>query len=401
MYIRRAIEPQIAEANQSFPVLLVVGPKKSGKTTMLKRLSDGRAYVSLNDLDERFLAQNDPVLFLQRHCPPVIIDDIQYAPQLLPHIKDVIESASHSGDYWLASSHDYSESAQKILSGQVKIVKLLGLSAAEIYYYPSEPFIPYPKNLRNRSADNPRTLQEVYMDILKGGMPAVHSGETIDTESYYESYINEFLLQEAKGVAKVADTMRFYRFMVAVAANTSKPIVHEEIAKEIGVSATTSKRWLTLLIESGMVMMIHPLRDKHLKRALLRKPIVHYLDMGLCAFLLKWSDSETLERGPMSEAFFKSYAFTEIYKSHLNAGYEPMFNYYRNKERDQIDLLLIEEDDTILPISFCKSLPLGHTLKDFELLAPTAKVGPGAVISSAPMLQEINKTNWCVPIWMI
>lgn len=401
MYIRREIEPQIVEANQSFPVLLVVGPRKSGKTTMLKRLSDGRDYVSLNDMNERFLAQTDPVLFLQRHCPPVIIDDIQYAPQLLPHIKDVIESTSHSGDYWLASSHDYSVSAQKILSGQVKVVKLLGLSAAEIYQYPSEPFIPYPKNLRNRSVDNPRTLQEVYMDILKGGMPAIHSGETTDTESYYESYINEFLLQEAKGFAKVTDTMQFYQFMIAVAANTSKPIVYEEIAKEIGVSATTTKRWLALLIESGITMMIHPLRDKHLKRSILRMPIVHFLDMGLCAYLLKWNDSETLERGPMSEAFFKSYAFTEIYKSHLNAGYEPTFNYYRNKERNQIDLLLIEDDDTILPISFCKSLVLGHTIKDFELLVPTEKVGSGAVVSITPILQEINKTNWSVPVWMI
>lgn len=389
------------EASQSFPVVLVIGPRKSGKTTMLKKLADaGRNYVSLNDPNERFLAQTDPALFLQRHRPPVIIDDAQYAPQLLPHIKAAIDQSAHLGDYWISSSYDFSMSVRDILLDYVKVFKLLGLSAAEIYQYQSVPFIPYPKNLRERRAAAPRDLQEVYMDIVAGTMPAIHSGGTA-AASYYESYINDFLLRDVKDFAKVADTMRFYRFMVAVAANTSRPLVHEDIAKEIGISASTAKRWLTILIDFGLAALIPPIRDPRLKRSIVRMPLVHFLDMGFCAYLLKWDNPETLERGPMSEAFFKSYAFSQIYKSHLNAGHEPTFNYYRNKEKDQIDLLLIEEDGTILPISLCKSFVREHNLKDFELLAPTEKVGPGAVVSIAPVLQEINKTNWCVPVWMI
>lgn len=402
MYIERAMEKQVIEASRLHPVLLLTGPRKSGKTTMLTRLSDGRKYVSLNDLNERFLAQCEPELFLQRYKPPVYIDDLQYAPQLLPHIKKIIDGSDHQmGDFWLASSYDISATAQELLLDKIKILRLWGLSAAEIYGYPSEPFVIYPKYLRERSSNNSRyarDLLNIYTDITQGSMPAIYSSK--HSEGYYERYLNEFLLRDVKGFAKVDNTMQFYQFMVSIAANTSKPLVYEDIAKQVGASATTIKRWVNMLAASGLVAIIHPIRDATLKRAVIKMPLIYFLDVGLCAYLLKWESPETLERGAMSEAFFKSYAFAEIYKSYLNAGKEPIFKYYRDKERNQIDLVHVE-DDTLWPIILSKSVFIENAVDAFGLLALTGKVGSGAVVTITQTLQPINKTNWCVPVWMI
>ena len=416
MYIKRAAEDVVKQISKQFGVLLITGPRQVGKTTLLQRLAEkGRKYVTLDDPDARMLAKNDPALFMQRYTPPVIIDEIQYAPEILPYIKMSVDTSKRKGDYWLTGSQVFQtmKNVSESLAGRVGIIELLGLSNSEINGTPSEPFIPNPEKWMTKINDVKRMdLMQTYNRIFKGSMPAVYA-EGIDLETYYKSYVNTYLQRDIKDLTQVADEMAFYNFMIIVAARTGKPVVYDEIAKDAGISAPTAKKWLSILVSSSIVALVQPYFNNILKRVT-KMPLLHFLDTGLCAYLLKWGNAETLERGAMSGAFFESYVFSEIYKSWLNAGKVPPLYYYRDKDQKEIDLLILQ-NGTLYPIESKKSASPGvESIKHFKVLEPLTQpekfgelaqlkinIGTGAVACMANDLLPIDKNNWYVPAWLI
>ena len=194
-YIKRAVEETIARVSKMFPVLLVTGPRQVGKTTLLQRMAEAqqsegieRKYVTLDDPDVRYLAKHDPALFLQRYSPPVLIDEIQYATELLPYIKMSVDCSKKKGDFWLTGSQVFRlmKNVSESLAGRVGIVNLLGLSDAEIYQEPSEPFQTEAGHLMERlSVKRKRDLNEIYRRIFKGSMPELYADENVDPETYY------------------------------------------------------------------------------------------------------------------------------------------------------------------------------------------------------------------------
>ncbi len=417
MYIKRAIEKTVVSMSEMFPVLLVTGPRQVGKTTLLQRLAkENRKYVTLDDPDVRYLAKHDPALFMQRYTPPVLIDEIQYATELLPYIKMSVDASRRKGGFWITGSQvfhlmkDVSES----LAGRVGIVNLLGLSDAEIYGYPSEPFTTDPHRLMQRGkALQSRELNEIYARIFKGSMPELYADEKVDWEAYYRSYVDTYLQRDIRDLAQVGDAMEFYNFMTVAAAHTSKPVVYEELANAAGISAPTAKKWLSVLVSSHIIALVQPYSNNALKRVV-KMPLMHFLDTGLAAYLLKWGNPEALEKGAMSGAFFESYVFSEIYKSYLNAGKEPPVFYYRDKDQKEIDLLL--HDNCILfPIEIKKTASPGRTaIKNFKALNPILEpkkfstfidlktdIGEGSVICMARDILPIDGKNWTVPVWLI
>jgi len=416
MYIKRAAEETVLKIANTFPVLLVTGPRQAGKSTMLQHLAKpDRKIVTLDDPDVRYLANHDPALFMQRFTPPVLIDEIQYATKLLPYIKMAVDQSQKNGDFWLTGSQafrmmtDVSES----LAGRVGIVNLLGLSTSEILGLPSEPFTTEPKRLMRRAAQMPRMgLNDLFSRIFKGSMPRLYAQPDTDWETYYRSYVETYLQRDIKDLTQVADELTFYSFMTVVAARTAKPVIYEEIAKEVGVSAPTAKKWLSVLVSSRIVALVQPYANNALKRVT-KMPLLHFLDTGLCAYLLKWDNPEALERGAMGGAFFESYVFSEIYKSYLNAGKEPPLYYYRDKEKREIDLLLYE-NATLYPIEIKKAAsPDKAAIKNFNALAPLenpkdaelaglkTSIGTGAVICMANDVLPIDRGNWVVPVWVV
>ena len=422
-YIKRAAENTIARLSEMFPVLLVTGPRQVGKTTLLQKLAEAqrsegvaRKYVTLDDPDVRYLAKHDPALFLQRYSPPVLIDEIQYATELLPYIKMSVDRSRKKGDFWITGSQVFRlmNNVSESLAGRVGIVNLLGLSDAEIYQEPSEPFQTDPAYLMNRlSVRTPRGLNEIYNRIFKGSMPELYADGNIDWETYYRSYVDTYLRRDIRDLAQVADEMQFYNFMTIVAAHTSKPVIYEELAGMAGVSSPTAKKWLSILVSSHIIALVQPYHNNALKRVV-KMPLLHFLDTGLAAYLLKWGNPEALERGAMSGAFFESHVFSEIYKSYLNAGKEPPVFYYRDRDQKEIDLLLYQ-NGVLSPIEIKKAASPGKTaIRNFDVLQPAARaeafggleslkveIGTGSVVCMANDLLPVDEKNWYVPVWLI
>ena len=417
MYIKRAIEESVMRISGTFPVLLVTGPRQVGKTTLLTRLADeSRTYVTLDDPDARLTAKTDPALFMQRYTPPLLIDEIQYAPQILPYIKMNVDKSGNRGDYWLTGSQAFHmmKNVSESLAGRVGIVNLPGLSSSELAALPSEPFTTSPERLLLRLKQVIKMgLMEIYERIFRGAFPALYHEDPPDLTEFYRSYINTYLQRDIKDLSQVADETAFHNFMIIVAARTARPVIYEEMAKEAGISQPTAKKWLSVLISSGLVALVQPYHNNALKRAV-KMPLLHFLDTGLCAYLLKWGNSETLERGAMSGAFFESWVFSEIYKSYQNAGREAPVYYYRDKEKREIDLLLYE-NGTLYPIEIKKSAsPDKSAIKQFTALNPVTEperfgvlgeyrveIGNGAVICLANDLLPADAKNWFVPAWLI
>ena len=406
-YIKRAAEDTIERLSEMFPVLLVTGPRQVGKTTLLQKLAEvqrskgkERKYVTLEDPDARYLAKHDPALFLQRYSPPVLIDEIQYATELLPYIKMSVDRSREKGGFWITGSQVFRlmNNVSESLAGRVGIVNLLGLSDAEIY------------RLKVRT---PHGLNEIYNRIFKGSMPELYADGNIDWEIYYRSYVDTYLQRDIRDLAQVADEMQFYNFMTVVAAHTSKPVIYEELANMAGVSSPTAKKWLSILVSSHIIALVQPYHNNALKRVV-KMPLLHFFDTGLAAYLLKWGNPEALEKGAMSGAFFESYAFSEIYKSYLNAGKEPPVFYYRDRDQKEIDLLLYQ-NGVLSPIEIKKAASPGKTaIKNFDVLKPVTRaehfdgleslkveIGTGSVVCMANDLLPVNEKNWYVPVWLI
>lgn len=418
MYIQRALEDTVRKASASFPVMLVTGPRQVGKSTMLERLAEpNRKIVTLDDPDVRYLAKSDPALFLQRYTPPVLIDEIQYAAaELFPYIKMAVDKSKRNGDFWITGSQAFvmMQNVSESLAGRVGIINLLGLSTNEINAVASEVFTTDSDRLMKRIEKAKKfDLNSLYFRIFKGSMPKLYADNNVDLEMYYRSYIDSYLKRDIKDLTQVADEMAFYNFMTVVAARTAKPVVYDEIARECGISSPTAKKWLSVLMSSQIISLVQPYHNNLLKRVT-KTPMLHFLDTGLCAQLLKWGNPEALERGAMSGAFFESYVFSEIYKSYLNAGKEPPIYYYRDKDKKEIDLI-IYENGTLYPIEIKKTASPGKdAIKHFgvlesvtepekfgELSQTKMKIGNGAVVCMANNLLPIDAKNWYVPAWMI
>lgn len=417
MYIKRAAEETVAKVSKMFPVLLVTGPRQVGKTTLLQKLmGPERKYVTLDDPDVRYLAKKDPALFMQRYTPPVLIDEIQYATELLPYIKMSVDSSKRKGDFWITGSQVFRlmKNASESLAGRVGIVNLLGLSDAEIYGYANEPYTTETARLMKRlEVTKELGLNDIYARIFKGSMPELYADDTIDWETYYRSYVDTYLQRDIRDLTQVADEMQFYNFMTVVAAHTSKPVIYEELASAAGISAPTAKKWLSILVSSHVIALVQPYYNNVLKRVV-KMPLMHFLDTGLAAYLLKWGNPEALEKGAMSGAFFESFVFSEIYKSYLNSGKEPPVFYYRDKDQKEIDLLLYQ-NGSVYPIEIKKAASPGKkAIKNFDVLTPIetpekfgamgelkVDIGTGNVVCMANNLLPIDSKNWYVPVWLI
>lgn len=390
MYIKRTITDALNRASKQFPVLLTTGPRQIGKTTCLRHSADsGRSYVTLDDPQARELATDDPKLFLQRFSPPVLIDEIQYAPQLLPLIKMAVDAGANKGDYWLTGSQQFHLMAgvSESLAGRVGILQMLGFSYTEMIdqFDASLPFMPSDALLHSQT--NPLTLPHLYEHIWRGCFPAIVTDENMDRDLFYSSYVQTYVQRDVKALVNVGDELAFMKFLRSAAARTGQLLNVSELGRDAGVTHNTAKKWLSVLETSGLVYLLEPYHSNPTKR-LVKTPKLYFMDTGLAAYLTQWTSPETLEAGAASGAFFETWAMMEIIKSYWHHGKAAPLYFYRDTDQKEVDLLIVQ-DGQIFPVEFKKSaMPNKSDIRPFAALNKlNLPIGHGAVVclSDSPM----------------
>lgn len=401
MYLARTLEQFVAKAAFQFPVLLLTGARQVGKTTLLRHLAgEGRSYVTLDDPLVQALAREDPALFMQRFRPPVLIDEIQYAPGLLPYLKMAVDRAQESGLFWLTGSQQFllMKGVSESLAGRVGIVNMLGLSRAEIQGSgPSHrPFLPE-KDGRTGIGGN-LDLRDLFRVIWRGSYPAMNAGYEIDRNLFYSSYVQTYLQRDVRDLAQVGDEMAFLRFLRASAARTGQLLNMAELARDADVAPNTAKRWLSILQASGLIYLLEPYFSNVTKR-LVKTPKLYFLDTGLAAYLTEWSSPETLEAGAMSGAILETWVVCELLKSWWHNGLRAPFYFYRDKEKKEIDLLIVQ-DGKIHPVEIKKTAsPDRQAVRHFDALAKLGlPVGCGALICLAQERLPLTENVWIFPV---
>lgn len=405
-YISRSLEKVVAQVTEEYPVVLVTGPRQVGKTTMLQKLMEGtdRSYVSLDDLNERSLAKTDPEMFLQLHKPPVLIDEVQYAPELFTYIKIHVDKTHKPGDFWLTGSQVFKlmQGVQESLAGRVAVLSMTSLSQAEIDGAATAPFTVELDVLSARKIGRtPKDTPAIFERIFNGSMPAIVSGQTTNRQIFYSSYLSTYIERDVMELSNSIDSLKFLRFMTAVAARCSGMLNVAEIALDADISQAQAKAWLRILETLGIIFYLHPYSNNLLKR-LVKTPKLYFYDTGLVSYLTKWSSAEVLESGAMNGAILENYVVSEVAKSYLNCGVEPYMYYYRDKDMKEIDIVL-EHDGILNPIEIKKTANPGTELtRVFAVLDKGAVPrGNGAILCMKPELSAIDRNNFIVPIWMI
>lgn len=353
VYIPRHIEKTILTASTQFKVLFLGGPRQVGKTTLLKRLAvqDGFGYVSLDNLTERELAKKDPHLFLQRHQHPLLIDEIQYAPELFFAIKEIVDASEKNGQFWLTGSQQFSimKGVQETLAGRIVLLDLLGLSEREIVGDTHN--LPFALNAVQSASTEKAHLTRLYERIFAGSFPVFSHTNPPDREQFYSSYIQTYIDRDIAALSGVGKTAEFHKFMRACAARTGQVLNISDTARDADVSPVTAKEWLSLLVGTGHVFLLPAYHSNVLKREI-KAPKLHFLDTGLASYLLRFPTASSLETSMYAGGFFESFVVGQICKSYINAGKKPLMYHYRDAQKREADLIL--EDGEGLELIECK-----------------------------------------------
>ena len=407
--MKRCIENTFRELNNEKLLLLLEAQRQSGKTTFLKNLtSPNRKYADLAEPALLSVANEEPVLFLQRYAPPVLIDNIQYAPELVPLIKDYALKHGKPGDFWLIAPKEDAETITAImqeLGDKFAGIELCGLSSAELDGRESTPFVPELGALAGRMQNAvPHSVVEIYERIWRGDKPAMYN-EGADWQAFYGKLVQDILQRDIRKFVQLNDEMKFYRFLCAAASQTAKLLNYAVMAKETGISIPTAKQWLGILEKMGIVYLLQPSAFSGVKYVV-KTPKLYFADTGLAAYLLRWNTADALELGAMSAEFFETWVIGEVYKSFANSAQKAPLYYYRNFNGKEVELLILH-NGALYPCVISKSAQVQKMYKRFNIIEAAfggcteVKTATGSVICLVPEF-GIDKNNiMYIPAWMI
>ena len=408
-FIERDLKNKIIELNKEYSAILITGARQVGKSTLFINIMEenqiDREIVTLDDLEARALAKKDPAMFLQIHEPPVMIDEVQYAPELFSYIKIAIDRGTAPGSFWLTGSQSFKlmELAQESIAGRVAILSLSPLSQHEAYGNGEDsPFNVRLDDIKGRRKTHaPAAMDEIYKRIWNGGMPGLISGKFTDRDVYYSSYIQTYIERDVSELIRGVDKFLFHDFIRSAASRVGEVMNLHAIANDIGINDDTAKRWLQVLEKSDVITLLRPYSNNALHRTI-KAPKLYFFDTGLVAYLTKYSSPEILANGALAGHILENYIVTEIIKSYKNAAKDCLFWYYRDKDNKEIDMIL-ESDGELHPIEIKRSVNPGTEIAGaFKVLdKATVPRGTGAIICMREELSAIDSNTLIVPAWMI
>lgn len=402
-YITRELERKFMQMDAFFKVVLVTGARQVGKTTMLKHLAEGtnRTYVSLDDLMARELAQTDPALFFQTYKPPILIDEVQHAPQLFEQIKLMCENTEETGQFWLTGSQQYNmmKHVRETLAGRIGILQLYSLSQREkkgVFF----------DNLLDFSYDTLKERQEmlpanditkVFEHIWRGGMPQVLEADEEMRQEYYSSYVDTYLMRDVAELGGVTDSAKFMKLLRACAALTAEQVNYATLAQAADISQPTAKDWVRLLESLGVIYLLAPYSNNELKR-LVKTPKLYFCDTGLCAYLSMWLTRDTLMNGAASGHYFENYVVIELLKNYAYGKTKAVLCYYRDSNAKEIDVF-VELNGFVHPLEIKKSAtPDRKEIKKYELLDKASiPRGCGGIVCMCDNPVPIDEKNLFIP----
>lgn len=371
---------------------------------MLQRITAGMSYATLDDPIIRVAAQEQSGTFFKDNPPPVFVDEIQKAPELFPQIKMYIDREHKKGQFFMCGSQQFHmmKGVGESLSGRLGLVTLLGFSLRERYGITDDtPFIPteeYFAQRRKQLVNIP--YASVWEMIHRGSMPELCENPDFDWQMFYGAYVQTYIERDVRALSEIGDTVKFTRFMTAAAASTGQLVNIASMARDIGISQPTAERWLSILVASNIVYLLKPYSNNITKRAV-KTPKLYFLDTGLAAYLTRWNTPEVLKSGAMAGAFFESFVISEIIKSYYNRGIvEPPLYFYRDKDMNEIDLVIVE-DGTLYPLEMKKHAdPQKKDMDAFDIIdnIPGVKRGPGGVICLYDNLVTLKGSDRVIPI---
>lgn len=406
MYIKRHIENAIDALFSAFPAVLITGPRQVGKSTLLCNAFNDVKNITLDDPLQLMSLKQDPIGFFTLHGTPLILDEVQRAPECFSVLKYRIDANRRAGMYLLTGSQKYAlmEGVSESLAGRIGIVDMLGLSSREICGDPfNKPFLPTADYLLHRNTKIGASVSELWKRIHRGSMPELYSGSSMDWEQYYAAYVSTYIERDVKQLGSVGDSLAFTQFMTALASRTGELLNFAALARDIGVDGKTAKRWLSILQASGIIYLLQPF-SLNIGKRIVKTPKVYFTDTGLVCYLCRWLTPETLMNGAMAGSIYETFIVSEILKSYCNAGKKPDLYFFRNTDGQEVDLVFYR-DGKLFPVEIKKtSSPNPKDIKHFKTLSsffPSLEIAEGGVICNAEQLLPIGQNIKIIPFNLI
>lgn len=415
-YINRSIQVKFKEMNGNFPVILVTGARQTGKSTLLEYIKNSSKekinYVTLDNIIERANAIEDPENFLRTHETPLIIDEFQYAPNLLSYIKIEVDEARknemfENGKkvktmYYLTGSQVFQtmKSVSESLAGRIGILELNPLSTREINNSNEECFVPDIKMIKKKEKIAYEPVGKIFQRILKGSYPILYNGQENNLENFYSAYIKTYIERDIRDLVNIKDEVKFLKFILAVAARTGQEYNASDIGKDIGIDNKTVDEWMSILRNTFLVYLLQPYSNNAVSRVI-KRPKIYFMDTGLACYLAGYLTPETLEKSSFSGQIFETYVISEIIKSYTNNSRDPRMHlyYYRDNNGKEVDLLVVNEN-SIYPVEIKKGANPGKdAVKNFNIVEKFELESPnGIVICLCKDIHAIDEKNYFVPI---
>ncbi len=327
--VQREITTELIASTAEYPVVTVLGPRQSGKTTLVRMTFPDRPYVSLEDPDVRAVAEADPRSFLEQAGPGAILDEVQRVPALLSYIQGIVDGAGRPGMFILLGSHQprLHEAITQSLAGRTAVLTLWPFSVSEVRNY--------------------KTNWKAFELVVKGFYPRVHE-ENLEPRRFYNSYVQTYVERDVRALVNVRDLSPFQRFLTLLAGRVGQVMNLTSLSNDVGVSTTTIRSWLSVLKASYVVFDLPPFFENVRKRVI-KSPKIYFTDVGLAAFLLGIRTEEQASRDPLRGNLYENLVIADVVKGALNRGMRPEVYFYRDSHGLEVDLL-IRENGELIPV---------------------------------------------------